>query len=261
MSTAARLTRVLVSGASRGIGRAIALRLSEDAHVIAIVRKPDDARSLSDASGGRIASLALDLSDRAARARVVEHAERSFGPIDGLVHAAGLGEHRRLADVDHAQLDRHLELNVVAGFDLAQSVVRSLRSRREAGSLLFLSSTLAERPAPTTSVYAITKGAVSSMTRALAIELAPDRIRVNAIAPGVIDTAMVRAPRLAEGEAMPEGDALRAREDAQIAALAKLHPIGRVGRVDEIADAAAFLLHAELATGTILTLDGGLSLA
>lgn len=261
MSGQARVGRVLVTGASRGIGRAIALRLSKDTQVIALVRKTDDARTLADASEGRIGSFVLDLADREARARVVATAERSFGPIDALVHAAGLGEHRRLAEVDHAQLDAHLELNVIAGFDLAQSLARSLRERRAPGSILFLSSTLAERPAPTTSVYAITKGAVSSMTRALAIELAPDRIRVNALAPGVVDTAMVRAPRLAEGEAMPEGDARLAREDAQIAQLAALHPIGRVGTVEEVADAAAFLLHAELATGTILTIDGGLSLA
>jgi NAD(P)-dependent dehydrogenase (short-subunit alcohol dehydrogenase family) len=99
------------------------------------------------------------------------------------------------------------------------------------------------------------------MTRALAIELAPARIRVNAIAPGVIDTEMVRAPRLAPGEPMPVGEARKAREDAQIAELAKLHPLGRVGSVEELADAAAFLLEAPFATGTIFTLDGGLSLA
>jgi NAD(P)-dependent dehydrogenase (short-subunit alcohol dehydrogenase family) len=110
-------------------------------------------------------------------------------------------------------------------------------------------------------VYAITKGAVSSMTRALAIELAPARIRVNAIAPGVIDTEMVRAPRLAPGESMPVGEARKAREDAQIAELARLHPLGRVGTALELADAAAFLLEAPFATGTIFTLDGGLSLA
>ncbi len=254
-------TRVLVTGASRGIGRAIAMRLSKDAQVVAIVRKDGDARALADASGGRIGSLVLDLADRSARARVIADAERSFGPIDGLVHAAGLGEHRPLEAVDHAQLDAHLELNVIAGFDLARALARSLRARGAEGSLLFLSSTLAERPAPTTSVYAITKGAVSSMTRALAIELAPARIRVNAIAPGVIDTEMVRAPRLAPGESMPVGEARKAREDAQIAELARLHPLGRVGTALELADAAAFLLEAPFATGTIFTLDGGLSLA
>jgi NAD(P)-dependent dehydrogenase (short-subunit alcohol dehydrogenase family) len=126
--------------------------------------------------------------------------------------------------------------------------------------MLFVTSTLADRPAPTTTVYGATKGALTSMTRTLALELAPDRIRVNALAPGVIDTDMVRAPRLAPGEAMPEGDARRAREEAQLAELARLHPIGRVGRPEEVAEAADFLLHAQFATGTVLVLDGGLSL-
>lgn len=255
------IERVLVTGASRGIGRAVALRLAREAHVIAVVRRTSDARALAEISGGRIASLELDLSDRTARARLIHDAERSFGPLDGLVHAAGLGEHRPLPEVDHAQLDRHLELNVIAGFDLAQALAASLRARGAEGSLLFFSSTLAERPAPTTSVYALTKGAVSSMTRALALELAPDRIRVNALAPGVIDTDMVRAPRLQPGEVMPEGAARAARERAQLEALAALHPLGRVGSVEELADAAAFLLRARFATGTVLTLDGGLSLA
>lgn len=252
--------RWLVTGASRGIGRAIALRLATRASVIATVRSDDDARSLALESGGRIASLRVELSDRAARARVVPDAERSFGPLDGLVHAAGLGEHRLLEHVDHAQMDRHFEVNVFAALDLVQSLARSLRGRRAAGSVLLVTSTLADRPAPGTTVYGATKGALTSMTRTLALELASDRIRVNALAPGVIDTDMVRTPRLAPGEAMPVGEARVAREAAQLAELARLHPIGRVGRPEEVAEAADFLLHAEFATGTVLVLDGGLSL-
>jgi NAD(P)-dependent dehydrogenase (short-subunit alcohol dehydrogenase family) len=252
--------RYLVTGASRGIGRAIALRLARTAAVVATVRTDEDARALAHESNGRIASLRVDLSDRAARARVISDAERSFGGLDGLVHAAGLGEHRRLEAIDHAQIDRHFELNVFAALDLAQALARSLRARRAPGSMLFLTSTLADRPAPTTTVYAATKGALTSLTRTLALELAPDRIRVNALAPGVIDTDMVRSPRLAPGEAMPEGEARAAREAAQLTELARLHPLGRVGRPDEVAEAADYLLHAQFATGTVLVLDGGLSL-
>ncbi len=259
-ASARREPRILVTGASRGIGRAIALRLSRQAHVIATVRSEADGRSLADASQGRIASLRVDLLDRVSRARVVPDCERSFGPLDGLVHSAGLGEHRLLDAIDHAQIDSHLELNVVAALDLAQALTRSLRARRAEGSIVFLGSTLAEHPAPSTTVYAATKGAIAAMTRTLALELAPDRIRVNAIAPGVIDTEMVRAPRLAPGEAVPEGLARTAREDAQMRDLARLHPIGRVGRPEEIADAVVFLMGASFATGTILTIDGGLSL-
>ncbi len=253
--------RTLVTGASRGIGRATALRLARDRPVVALVRRAEDGRSLADESAGRIVSLRADLLARAERARVVADAERAFGPIDALVHAAAIAEHRPLADVDLASVDRHLELNVIAGLELAQALAGSLRARGAPGSLLFFSSTLAERPARATSVYALTKGAVASMTRALAIELAEAGIRVNAIAPGVIDTDMVRAPRLCRGERMPEGDERRDRERAQLDALARLHPLGRLGRAEEVAEAAAYLLDAAFATGTILTLDGGLSLA
>lgn len=253
--------RTLVTGASRGIGRAIALHLAASRPVVAVVRRSEDARSLLDESQGAIASIELELTDREARARIIGEAERSFGPIDALVHAAGLGEHRALADIDPAQIDRLLEVNVVAGLALARGLALSIRARGARGSFLFFSSTLATRPAAGTIVYSMTKGAVASMTRALALELAADGIRVNALAPGVVDTDMVRAPRLAPGEPMPSGEARRAREEEQLAALARLHPIGRVGTASELAVAAAYLLDAEFATGSILTLDGGLSLA
>ena len=126
------------------------------------------------------------------------------------------------------------------------------------GSVI-LASTLGLAPAPGTSVYAATKGAVIALTKALAVELAPDGIRVNAIAPGVIETEMTRAPRLGPGEAMPVGDAYRERGDAQMRELAALHPNGRVGRPDEVAEGIAYLLSATLAVGTILVLDGGLT--
>jgi NAD(P)-dependent dehydrogenase (short-subunit alcohol dehydrogenase family) len=252
--------RFLVTGASRGIGRATALRLAERAEVVATVRSAGDGRALAEASRGRIASLVVDLADRADRGRVISDCERSFGPLDGLVHAAGLGEHRPLDAIDRAQIDRHFELNVFAALELAQALARSLRARRAGGAIVFVTSTLADRPAPGTTVYAATKGALASMTRTLALELAPDGIRVNAIAPGVVDTDMVRAPRLAPGEAMPVGEARREREEAQLRELARLHPVGRLGRPEEIAEGIELLLRATFATGTILTLDGGLSL-
>lgn len=252
--------RYLVTGASRGIGRATALRLAREADVVALVRSGRDAESLEAQGDGAIVSLRADLGDRSARACLVSDAERAFGPIDGLVHAAGLGEHRPIEAVDYAQIDRLFEVNVFAAIDLVRALVVALRARRaREGAVVLIGSTLAERPASTTSVYAATKGAIAALTKNLALELAPERIRVNAVAPGVIDTDMVRTLRLRPGEAMPEGEARVLRERAQMDELARLHPLGRVGTADEVAEAIAFLLDAEFATGTVLTLDGGLS--
>ena len=235
--------RVLVTGASRGIGRAIAESLAATAHVIAVVRNEADGERLRADSNGRIEYTLLELTNRQQRAFLIQEAEARFGPIDAFVHAAGLGEHRPIADTDHAQIERLFEVNVFAGMDLARQFVRASRDRGAPGSIVFITSTLAERPAPTTSIYSATKGALVSFMKALAIELAPEHFRVNAVSPGIIDTDMIRS----RGE--------------DLNALAKLHPIGRMGHAHEVADAVAYLLRAEFATGTVLTLDGGLSLA
>ena len=163
--------------------------------------------------------------------------------MDAFVHAAGLGEHRAIADTDDAQVERLFEVNVFAGIDLARQFIRALRDRGDAGNIVFITSTLVDRPAPSTSIYSATKGALTAFTKALAIELAREQIRVNAVAPGIIDTDMIRT----------RGD------DLQV--LAKLHPLGRMGHAHEVASAVSYLLRAEFATGTVLTLDGGLSLA
>jgi 3-oxoacyl-[acyl-carrier protein] reductase len=235
--------RIFVTGASRGIGRAIAEQLSTTAQVIAAVRSEADGERLRADSNGRIDYCLLELTNRQQRTFAIQEAETRFGPIDAFVHAAGLGEHRPIADTDDAQIERLFEVNVFAGIDLARQFVRACRDRGNAGNIVFITSTLVDRPAPTTSIYSATKGALTAFTKALAIELAGEHIRVNAVAPGIIDTDMIRS----------RGDDLQA--------LAKLHPVGRMGHAHEVADAVAYLLSAEFATGTVLTLDGGLSLA
>ena len=125
---------------------------------------------------------------------------------------------------------------------------------------MVLSSTLAMRPAPTTIAYAASKAALIAMVKAAALELAPDGIRVNAVAPGVVETDMTRALRLAPGEPMPLGEEHEARVAAQLDALRRLHPLGRLGTPEEIAEAITFVLDAAWATGSVLTIDGGLTM-
>jgi NAD(P)-dependent dehydrogenase (short-subunit alcohol dehydrogenase family) len=122
-----------------------------------------------------------------------------------------------------------------------------------------VASTLGIAPAKRTGVYAATKGAVIAMTKALAVELAPIGVRVNAIAPGIVDTEMTRALRLERGEAIPRGDERTRREDEQMAAFARMHPIGKVARPTDIAAGILYLLDAQMAAGTVLVLDGGLT--
>jgi NAD(P)-dependent dehydrogenase (short-subunit alcohol dehydrogenase family) len=123
-----------------------------------------------------------------------------------------------------------------------------------------VSSTLSTRPAPSTVGYAGTKAALEATTRGLAKELSARQIRVNAVAPGVVDTDMVRQPRVAPGTRAPQG-AERDRVVAeQLEALAYLHPLGRLGSAAEVAEAIVQVLDAEWMTGSVVTLDGGLSL-
>ena len=125
--------------------------------------------------------------------------------------------------------------------------------------MLFIASTLGLKPARLTAAYSASKAALISMTQSFALELAPRRIRVNALAPGVVDTDMVRVARPESGEVVPS--ALEsARIAAQLEVLRVLHPLGRLGKPEEIAESALYLLRARYVTGAIVNIDGGLLL-
>lgn len=250
-----RPERVLVTGASRGIGRAIAERLLADGRsVVALAR---DRARLEALRSERWAPLAVDLVQDP---DAVDRACEPFGGLDAVVHAAGVAQHGPLESIDDAQLELAHALHVRASLRLTQGLAAHLRAEGREGSVVHVGSTLATHPAPGTLVYAASKAALAAITRVAALELAPDGIRVNAVAPGVVDTDMVRAPRLAPGEAPPRGDALEARVAAQLDALRELHPLGRLGTPADVADAVVYLLDAPWVTGTILTVDGGLTL-
>lgn len=251
---AGRVERVIITGASRGIGLATAKLLSGQGAKVAGIARTADLGVI----GPMGAALALDLSVAADAERAIGAAEEAIGPCDALVLAAGVAEHAPITDVDAARIEKHFALNVRAPLLLCRDFARRLEARDAKGTIVLVASTLGIAPARHTSVYAATKGAVIAMTKALAVELAP-RVRVNAVAPGVIDTEMTRAPRLRRGESMPTGEALKKRQQEQMDALALLHPLGRVGHAEEVAESIAYLLTAEFATGTVLVLDGGLT--
>lgn len=246
----------LVTGASRGIGRAVVETLvANGRRVVACARDAARLAELEQTHGSRVVALALDLSQPGAAVAAVDEAERLLGPLTELVYAAGVVDYARVGEVGEAALAAQLALNFVAPFAMLQHAGTRMQARGE-GALVAVTSTLAERPAPLTSAYAASKAALTSALRSFALELAP-AVRVNAVAPGVVDTDMVRVPRRALG-------AGQAREQAvaeQLERLRALHPLARLGTARDVAEAVLYVLNAPWLTGSVLTIDGGLTLA
>jgi NAD(P)-dependent dehydrogenase (short-subunit alcohol dehydrogenase family) len=252
--------RVLVTGASRGIGRAVARALMDRGARVALVAR--DATALDAARGGASGhvTISADLSDLGAVESVADRAAERLGGLDALVNNAGVVEYTGVGAIDRASLERQLTVNFTAPFLLAQRAAEHIR-RAGGGAIVNVASTLALAPAPRTAAYAASKAALVSMTRSFALELAAQRIRVNAVAAGVIDTDMVHVPRTRSGEAVPTGAAREARVASELEALRGAVPAGRLGAPEDVAHAVLYLLTADYVTGAVLTVDGGLLLA
>ena len=238
----------LVTGASRGIGRAIAKRLAADgAHVfVHYNRSAAEAEALVaeiEKGGGSGETLAANLEDAQSVNRLISEVKSRLGDrkLDVLVNNAGIIDYWTLGDNDPTILDRLLAVNVRAPYQLTNALVDQLAV---GGRVLFLSSVVADNHFSGATAYAITKGAIDTLTRCLAAELGERGIRVNAIAPGAIDTDMA-AGFIGTDEGKEQVKAMQA--------------LKRIGQVDDIAGVAGFLAGPDSAwvTGQVIEASGG----
>lgn len=250
--------KVLVTGGGSGMGLAVAEALLRAGGQVAVTgRRAERLDAVVRAWPGQAVALPCDLASPSERAGLLARAREALGGLDGLVHSAGVVEHQLPGHISEDALRAQLEINLVAPLRLGEEALSILE---DGGGMVFIASTLALRPLPTSAVYSAAKAGLLAAMRSLALAGAARRIRANAVCPGVVDTEMVRAPRLSPGETPPTGEDLERRISAQLSTLGALHPLGRIGKAEEVADAVLHLLSAPWTTGSELVIDGGLLL-
>jgi 3-oxoacyl-[acyl-carrier protein] reductase len=236
----------IVTGASRGIGAAIAERLAADRFAVVVnyagrAAEAEACVAKIKAAGGRAIAAQADVSDPVAVARTFTAAQEAFGGVDVLVNNAGIMKLAKLADSDDALFDAQIAINVKGCFNTLREAARRLR---DGGRIINLSSSVVGLYQPTYGVYAATKAAVEAMTHVMARELRGRSITVNAIAPGPTATALF----------------LDGKPQTVIDELTRLAPLERLGRPEDIANAVAFLAGPDGAwiNGQVLRANGGI---
>lgn len=240
----------LITGGSRGIGRATAIALAKAGHELILVARDvaalQQVQADCQALGALVAIHAVDLTDRDAVTALFRqlHTELQNKGLSNLVHCAGQMQDSLLTMTRLADVDQLLALNVTATVQLCQ-LASKLMLRHKAGHLLLLSSKVAESGSAGQAVYAASKGAVSALVKSLAKELGPTGIRVNAVAPGFIETDLTAHYSEEKKQQLTEQISLR-----------------RLGQADEVAAVIRFLCSTDAGyiSGHILAVDGGFSL-
>ncbi|MGA1051420.1 MAG: SDR family NAD(P)-dependent oxidoreductase [Ilumatobacteraceae bacterium] len=241
---------VLVTGGGSGIGEGIARHLcAAGARVTISGRRADKIEAVARSIGDSCRAVTGDVTVAADRSAMVAAAlDHGGGVLDTLVNNAGNMYRGPLADLDEQSLIDVFHSNVVAAMMLSQVALDHLVARR--GAIVFVGSVHSQRAFPGASPYAATKGAVETLTGVLAAELGPVQVRVSCVRPGGVFTELNQRAGLFDDATALE----------RLEGLAPAHALGRLGTVDEIAEAVEYLARADWVTGSVLTVDGGLSL-
>ncbi|GAB4461799.1 MAG: 3-oxoacyl-[acyl-carrier-protein] reductase [Armatimonadaceae bacterium] len=239
---------IFIAGGSRGIGRATAQMAAQAGAAVSVNYVRDGSAAESVVAeikdrGGKAAAFQADIAVDAEAERAVDAAVEALGPLTGLVVSAGIFEPSPIGEMTVDFWERTMSINVRGTFLAVKAAAKHLRTAGNGGSIVIYTSTAGQRGSSVYSAYATSKGAQIMFMRSMAKELAPDRIRVNCVAPGWTITDMSREPMAQEGM------------DKVLAGM----PLGRVGEPEDPAGAAIFLLSplASFITGSTITVDGG----
>ena len=252
MTTVASASVTLITGASGGICSALARMLGSAGHRLVLSGLDDDGIETIVAeiieAGGEAVGQAGDLRDRDLPATLVDLAVSRFGRLDNLVTGAGASRPVPMVDTEDEEWDDLVDLNLSAVFRLAKAASRRMIAQGEGGAIVHISS-IAHANGGANLAYGSAKGGVATLTYGMAQQLGRHGIRVNAVAPGIIDTPMVRNGFARDFEALVAGAAART-------------PLGRLGRPQDVANVIAFLLSpaAAFVTGALIPITGGIEI-
>jgi NAD(P)-dependent dehydrogenase (short-subunit alcohol dehydrogenase family) len=243
---------VVVTGGAQGIGKATALLLAERGAGVALLDRDElGGRKVSqeiERAGGTAHFGAVDVSDLRAVELAMRNVVEVFGRVDSLIVSAGIQRYGTALSTTQEQWNEVIGVNLVGAWNAARTIIPLLQ-HGGGGSIVNVSSVQALATQPNVLAYTVSKHALIGLTRSMAIDFAPQNIRVNAVCPGTVDTPMLNWAASLDSD-----------PQAVIDACNRMHPLGRIAQPREVAEVIAFLAHesSSFVTGAVWTVDGGL---